>query len=742
MELLSPAGSFDSLKAAVQNGADAVYLGGAAFNARQFAENFEHLEEAVAYAHVRGCAIHFTLNTLLLDKDIKKWVQTAQNAARAGIDAFIVQDLGGADLLKRICPDVPLHASTQMTIHHTDAARALKALGFSRIVLARELTKEQIHTIRQNVEIELEVFAHGALCVCYSGQCLMSSLLGGRSANRGACAQPCRLPYRLNGKTGYFLNLKDLCLVDQLSAMREAGIDSIKIEGRMKRPEYVAAVTHIYREALDGRLVTPADREQLLLAFNRGRFTQGLFSHASGRLYPAQPDNLGLFLGKVISSGKNGVLLRSTHTVFPGDEIAPAAPDAQKQKIIRVDQKGENVLLHLPSPAAFHAGADVNLITNQKQLSLFSAAIRANTRQTPLTASFRLRLGQPATLRVSTPGGLCVSVSGALPEPAHNRAITREDVQKQLQKTGDFPFFFDQIEIDLENGCAFPASELNKLRREALFMLSRRTLDAWPRHTPRPYEPIFNRPRPRPAPKLAIQALNERQLLLAAPHADLLYIPLGARWSIPDGAKAVGVYPRITTDRALATLKPYEQDFDTVMMSSMIDSRRNKAADTGMNLTNSESLAALARAGFCRATLSQELNTAQINALTVPASLKTELVVYGRATLMVTQHCPVACHAAECAVANGSAILTDRKGMSFPLIPAGEDCRVAILNALPLYMADRLSDLSADVLRLQFTTESPEECAALAYAYRQALMGIPPANHPPAYTRGHFNRGF
>ena len=234
MELLCPVGSFESLKAAVQNGADAVYFGGGRHNARRLAENITDLRDAVSYAHLRGCRVYFTLNTLVLDKELADWAAIATDAALAGVDAFIMQDLGGSSVLRHMFPDVPLHASTQMTTHNTANALALEALGFSRVILARELTAEQVRTIKHGAGIGIEIFAHGALCYGYSGQCYMSSMLGGRSANRGLCAQPCRLPYQLDGANGYLLSTKDLCLLGRIQEIADAGVDCIKIEGRLR----------------------------------------------------------------------------------------------------------------------------------------------------------------------------------------------------------------------------------------------------------------------------------------------------------------------------------------------------------------------------------------------------------------------------------------------------------------------------------------------------------------------------
>ena len=285
LELLSPAGSMEALKAAVQNGANAVYLGCGTFNARQSAKNFtpQTLAEAVKYCHVRGVAVHLTLNTLVSDKETEDVCALIRHAASCGVDAFIVQDLGVVRLCKQIAPNVSIHGSTQMTIHSLPGVLLCAAWGMSRVVLSRELSREEIRYITANSPIEIEVFAHGALCMCYSGQCYLSAAIGGRSGNRGRCAQPCRQSYGYSRwENRYPLSLKDNCLVGYLQELRQMGVASIKLEGRMKRPEYVAAVTAVYRQALDTGKVTRSMVDTLMTAFNRQGFTDGYYNAAPG----------------------------------------------------------------------------------------------------------------------------------------------------------------------------------------------------------------------------------------------------------------------------------------------------------------------------------------------------------------------------------------------------------------------------------------------------------------------------
>ena len=286
IELLSPAGSMEALRAAVQNGANAVYLGYDAFNARMGARNFsvDELQEAIVYCHVRGVQVHLTLNTLVSDREMARAAEVIRTAAVLGVDAFIVQDLGVVALCREIAPEVPIHASTQMSIHSLEGVQQAAELGVSRVVLSRELPREEIAHICRRSPVEIEVFVHGALCMCYSGQCYLSSVIGRRSGNRGQCAQPCRLPYGYGRfePNRYPLSLKDNCLVEYLDDLRRLGVSSLKIEGRMKRPEYVAVVTKAYRTALDGKRVTEEDLRELEAVFSRQGFTQGYYEGKTG----------------------------------------------------------------------------------------------------------------------------------------------------------------------------------------------------------------------------------------------------------------------------------------------------------------------------------------------------------------------------------------------------------------------------------------------------------------------------
>ncbi|MBQ3725756.1 MAG: U32 family peptidase, partial [Selenomonadaceae bacterium] len=333
VELLAPAGSFEALRAAVEAGADAVYLAGEKFGARAYAENFagEQLLKAVEFAHLRGVAVHVTVNTIIADEERDEFAAYIKFLRRANVDALLVQDLGAAALAKELAPEIPLHASTQMTIHNSEGVRVLARLGFTRAVLSRELTLREIEKICRDSPIETEIFIHGALCVCWSGQCLMSSLIGGRSGNRGRCAQPCRLPYELvdaggknllNGAGKFLLSPKDLNTLELLPRLIQTGVTSLKIEGRMKRPEYVATVVKVYRDALDKNFSTDEDRRKLAQIFNRD-FTTAYLEKNPGKnlISDMRPNNRGVLIGRVVEVARDKITLKFSEKISAGDQV-------------------------------------------------------------------------------------------------------------------------------------------------------------------------------------------------------------------------------------------------------------------------------------------------------------------------------------------------------------------------------------------------------------------------------------
>lgn len=693
-ELLSPAGSPEALRAAVQNGADAVYLGWGQFNARRSAKNFsdEEFAEALRYCHTYGVRVFLTLNTLLTDRELPQALETATTACRLGVDAILVQDWGLFDLLRQALPDQPLHASTQMSVFTSGGACELAADGCERVVIARECSREDTRQIVENCPAEVEVFVHGALCVCYSGQCAMSALIGGRSGNRGRCAQPCRLPY--NGKK-HPLSLKDSCLTHALQEMADMGVACLKLEGRMKRPEYVAVITRVYARLLrENRPPTAQEAAELEAAFSRDGFTDAYWQGRHGA------EMLGT---------------RAENTPDPTDLFAQAKAAYEKGNLRTV-------------PVDFHCTA---------------------------------RAGEACTLTAADRDGHTVTVTGGVPEAARNRAVTEEELESRLRKSGGTAYAVEAVKVDLDPGLSLPASAVNALRRDALSALTEARIAVPPRRVQearRLPEADCSASTPDFTVSVSdVQQLSEALLDLGPAR---VYFPLEQIHRLPDFSAAsvewCAVLPRVWRDRDEAQLgamlaQAREKGITALLLTNIgqlplcRDSGFRLYGDFGLNVFNSRSLAYLKNKGVESACVSFELRFSQIRDL--QKVLPTEAIVYGRLPLMLTENCLVqngqgckrdregACVPADgpCAKAHS---LTDRTGTAFPLLPAFGH-RTEIQNSRVLWLADRndYRRLGLQYARLRFTDETPEQCVQV---FRQYLSG---AAAPGEFTRGLYERG-
>ncbi len=511
-ELLAPAGGIEQLMAAIENGADAVYMGGKTFNARMNADNFgEHeLQEAIEHAHVRGVNIYIAMNTLIADDEIKAALAYAEKLYLMGLDALIIQDIGLASLIKRYMPELPIHFSTQGTIFNLEGVKAAEKMGFERVILARELGIAEIGEICSRAEAQIEVFVHGALCICYSGQCELSYAIGGRSGNRGTCAQPCRLPYDLeridrNGRESvvtsgaYLLSPKDLAAVSLIGSLADAGAASLKIEGRMKSPEYVAIVTRIYRKYLDlwakrngmaGNIgiyngsipVDTEDERALSQIFSRGSFTTGYLSGNPGKklMSGELPKHQGIRIGSVRSASPDKrqveIVLEDRLSIGDGIEIMNRELPGNIVTMMRIGgikadfgTKGDTVTVGYID-GHIMPGDRVNKISDKELAKAARASYTGRQRrQTGLTGTFTLEKHAPARLVLEDGIGHIAEVTGEkMPEEAINLPLTQEMVQSRLSKTGGTPFFLESIDIRLEPGLSLPAAELNDIRRSAL----------------------------------------------------------------------------------------------------------------------------------------------------------------------------------------------------------------------------------------------------------------------------------
>ena len=690
LELLAPAGSMEALRAAVQNGANAVYLGCGSFNARQSAKNFtpQTLTEAVKYCHIRGVAVHLTLNTLVSDREMNELIPLIRHAAASSVDAFIVQDLGVVQLCRQIAPHIPVHGSTQMTVHSLPGVQLCAAWGLSRVVLSRELSREEIRYICSNSPIEIEVFAHGALCMCYSGQCYLSAAIGGRSGNRGRCAQPCRQSYghgRWQNK--YPLSLKDNCLVHNLKALEEMGVASIKLEGRMKRPEYVAAVTRVYRQALGTGNVDRAMMDTLYAAFNRQGFTDGYYA---GRI------------------GADMFGVREDTSEDPG----------WLRRVRQTYETGEAALV----PVAFHAK-----VTNQRfTLTVTDPEGRTCTQEggIPETARVMALSEEALTERLSKTGGTpyrCVDVRCdiapglTLSAAAINSA--RRDVLNQLTA----------LRARRE------APRLSRPQKVAHFAGNRTHPGFTVQVTTR--EQITGR------------LLKFNPAMLYVP-LHLLAEDLAFCRELAQKVPVCAVLPRIAHDGELLNLRRALSDVraqgvrdalvgNLGLLSVARECGMRLRGDFGLNLYNSASVNLCRELQLSSATLSFEMTLPQIR--DVSKAVPCEIFVYGRLPLMVTENCLIKSRTGQCTCQLGSVKLMDKTGAEFPVIKDGNSCRSVLLNGKKLNWLDRQNDLAKLGLwakRLYFTTENPKEVDQVLSSCRN----IAPFD-PGSSTRGLYLRG-
>ena len=510
IELLSPVGDFDCLKAAVQNGADAVYFGANSFSARAFASNFDDntLEQAINYAKVRGVKTNLTLNTLIKNDEMYNAIALAKKAYEFGIDAIIVQDLGLAKYLIKNFPGLPVHASTQMSVHNLDGVIALQKMGFSRVVLSRELSLKEIEYICKNSDIEIEVFVHGALCISYSGQCLFSSMVGGRSGNRGKCAQPCRLPYDLleNDKIidkGYLLSPRDLCGLEFLPQLIKSGVNCLKIEGRMKTPEYVATVTRIYRKYIDlaekniSFEIDEIDKQDLLQVFNRGGFSNGhLDSNSNQKLiYPQKSNNMGIFLGTIsnFNSNQGHISFTTESKLHVGDKICVENKKHEtslytiselmlNNKNIKEANLGDKIKIGRMK-GNISVGDKIYKLSDKFLTSSAIDTLDKELRKINLTCEMIVKLNSPISLKVYDENISVEIISDIIPEIALKSPITKERLISQLCKTNNTPYNFQNIILNLgENLFISSIGGINELRRQALNKFEEKYISSFKRN--------------------------------------------------------------------------------------------------------------------------------------------------------------------------------------------------------------------------------------------------------------------
>lgn len=758
VELLAPAGNMECLHAAVKAGADAVYLGAGHFNARRGADNFslENLAEACDYAHLRGVKIYLTLNTVVLPSELPDALELARQAYRCGVDAFIVQDIGISIELSRIMPDVEVHVSTQMNIHDEDGLRAAAALGATRVTLARELSLAEIarlHELAEELGVELESFAHGALCVCYSGQCFMSSLVGGRSANRGRCAQACRLPYELHNRAlrktldapgEHLLSPKDLCTANLIPELLHAGVASLKIEGRMKSPEYVQAVVGVYRAVID-RVEVAIDRDGidsvvasdapelraseeemnvLSEAFSRGFTTAYLKGKRGNEIMSyGRPNNRGVFVGRVAKVREGLVFIDPETELHVGDLIEFWTNRGHFVHTIgefKTDRAGR---VFFPVERAVGKGDRVFRVRNAEAAFVDDDKLPS----VAVCARAELRIGQPALLTFTVAAGdASVTVEGPEVEAARTKAITEEEVREHIDRMGTTPFYLSSLEIDLDEGVGMGFSMLHKLRARAAEELQETILAHYharklERTPSRAFAPVVRKGWCKVA-ALATNPACARAAKRAG--ADLIYVPAAnyrrgeavIAGQLSDTAEQAG-YPK----QCIPVLPTVSQMFDEEKRNGFDTWKRVKAdkpvmvenlgqllhatemgaaPEVGPHIpvTNKLDLQAMADLGAQRVWLSPELSLVQIEELGDMAPMPLGLTIMGQTELMVTEHCllmsqgPCNQKCAECARRKSPHYLKDRKGYEMPVIT---DCtgRSHLYNAVQMDVAHLMPEI-------------------------------------------------
>ena len=770
IELLSPVGDLDCLKAAVQNGADCVYFGASNFSARAFASNFDDLELAINYAKIRGVKTNLTLNTLIKNDEFEDAYNLAKKAYELGIDAIIVQDLGLATRLIKDFPDLPIHASTQMSIHNLQGTLKLQNLGFKRVVLARELCANEIEYICQNSNVEIECFIHGALCISYSGQCLFSSLVGGRSGNRGKCAQPCRLPYELvqNGNEtidkGFLLSTKDLCGLDYIPFLINAGVTSFKIEGRMKTPEYVATVTRIYRKYIDLALsgnpyvIDEKDKKDLLQVFNRGLSSNGHLDKEPNKnlIYPIKPNNMGLPLGIIqkYNKTKGHITLKLQEELYVGDCISTQKENGSynvselmvKNKNIKIGNIGNLVTIGRMK-GNISVGDKVYKISSKVLKDNALNSFKTENRKIPLNIKLFIQNNKNISAVVNS----CYKYDlyknlnfeytfNIIPNTSINKPLDKDTIIKQFSKTNNSIYEFKKIEIILDDNLFLPISSLNDLRRTILENIEKQTLDKIKRTSNCCYTPIVsNASNLKNNYKISL-LLND--LNLEYDYSKLngvhnLYIPLkffvnknyenilnvlNKKFStyiyLPTIIRAN--YRNLFYDNIVNTTKKYNikgivlsNISNFMLISDLYKSNKNLEliANYTFNIYNNETINKLNELQISRYTVSPELN--KLSILNLYGNPQKELIVYGKIPLMNMNYCLLGksnkCYPncnSLCTNKNRY-FLKDRLGLHFDIVPDNIQTVTTIYNCKTLSICP--TDFNLDCARIDILYENIDE---------------------------------
>lgn len=803
-EVLAPAGSYESFHAAIAAGADAVYLAGNLFGARAFAQNFseEELLHVIDEAHLHGRKIYLTVNTLLKEKELEEKLYTyLEPYYNEGLDAVIVQDYGVLRFIRQHFPGLALHASTQMTVTGPEGASLLADYGVERVVPARELSLKEVETIKKATQMEMECFVHGALCYCYSGQCLMSSMIGGRSGNRGQCAQPCRLPYTYKGKNGYLMSLKDICTLESIPDLIEHGIDSFKIEGRMKKPEYVAGVTAMYRKYTDLYLehgrekfrVKKSDLEELMDLYNRGGFHSGYYFVHNGpeMLCTNRPNHAGTKAAKVLGQKGRELQISVLKDLSKGDVLE--FPSGHGDYTLGKDwKKGERQTILLPKNQREKKGAWIFRTRCNALLQRLNQTYVNAKLQEPISGRVVLKPGEKAVLELRFTGRngtkTVIRVKGERIAPAENRPLTEEQVTKALVKTGNTPFYFETLDVKLEGDCFCPMQQLNTLRRQGIEELEKAVLNGFRRTS----ADVGQQDMTDTVSDLEKRADNTAGNLRTSVLAETLE-QLEAMWEFLESAlessemeqslrriyldfelflgketpektreicrkfqkKKIQIFlalPHISRGNLDGKLKSLllaeKETVDGVLIRNLeslgmlrkIGFDKSVIADHNLYILNHEAKKFLKEEGISEYTASLELNAKELSGLDLTDC---EGVVYGYIPVMESAQClEKTCFG--CKKASGRDEMADRLGHRFSMRRVCTFCYNVIYNTDPQVLfseMDTLRRVKFSSCRLHFTGESKAETKQILSLYTQAYAQDPVWPENLNYTKGHFRRG-
>lgn len=784
VELLSPAGDLECLKVAVQNGANAVYFGAEQFNARINSTNFgrEELTQAIEYAKLRGVKTHLTLNILIKNDEFEDAIKLVEFAYNSGIDAVIIQDLGLAKKVIELFPDLEVHSSTQMTIYNLDGVKKIKELGFSRCVLARELSINEIEHICKNADIDIEVFIHGALCISYSGQCLMSSMIGGRSGNRGKCAGTCRLPYTLlkdgeEKQKGYLLSSKDVCTLDIIPDLINVGVKSFKIEGRMKSKEYVGTVTSIYRKYIDlaesGKeyIVDEEDREKLMQIFNRGGFSTGYLKGKLGKemMYTRKPNHMGVLVGEVIgyNSNKGHAKIKLSKELNLGDSIAIKDASCKISELM----KGNNNIKSANPTQVITVGRIKGRISSGDKVyrtvldrlnkEIAQVSSKENTKR-PINAKVILKENEQLELEIQDLWSKTKinKTEEIIVKKADNTGISEERIKEQLSKTGNTPFEMKDIQVIMDKDIIVPISALNNVRRNAIQSLERELLNSFKRDKKISLEnniKMDRRQNENPEVKVSVALNNIKDNIdyYNLNGIDNVYVPF--KYFLSNERKVEEICKRFKTYLLLTaiTKSNYDKLFDSnlknilskniegIVISNLSHIEMLKKyeddikgldiiANYTLNISNNNTIKELENLKVSKYIVPPELDKESIQSL--EGNIEKEIIVYGRTLLMTTEYCTIGTLKNCPAICEkGIYKLKDRMGFEFPIYTDRVNCNNLIYNSKITSISHK--GLNVDSIRIDILEENEEEIQRIINTHKRGdrLEG-------ENYTNGNLNR--